>query len=132
MTDTNKRNNWRVPLQIPVNEYVGPDTRRSLTFNLGPDGMYLNRLALSYDELEEDPLATDVVGLEFELPCTSEVIWAAGRVCHERADQMFEGTGVRFASIAGCHRTLINDYVQEVRIARLQEILSIIRRNRQN
>ena len=131
MHEANKRSNWRMPLQIPVNEHIGPRTRRSMTFNLGPEGLYLNRLNAAADLGVVEP-SSEIVGLEFELPITSEVIWAAGRICHEQRNDWFAGTGVRFAAIASCHRTLIADYVRESKIARLRDMLATVRRNRAN
>ena len=61
----------------------------------------------SYQEPEsEDPL----VGLQFCLPDSDQVITASGRVVHRPEDG--EAAGVRFTSIAWEHRQLILEYLE--------------------
>ena len=47
-----------------------------------------------------------VVGLEFELPGTGEVIWARGAVCHERRGGPLTSAGVRFDAMPRVHARL--------------------------
>ena len=130
MSTGNKRSESRMPLQIAVTEHVGGKTRRGMSFNLGPDGLYLNRLRTP---APAGPAHTaEAVGLEFQLPDSSEVIWAAGEVCHERRDPYFRGSGIRFTAMAEAHRLLIAEFVQGFHRDRLKGLLATIRRNRCN
>lgn len=120
----NRRNDYRIPLQLFLNEYVGDKAHRCMAVNLSPSGVHLNRL------LQPFARETPIVGLEFELPDTSEVIWARGEIRYDTMDQYFHGTGVEFTGMARAHHRLIRDYVYEQRERTLRRLLARIRRNR--
>ena len=124
MGSHNRRSSIRIPLQMFLNEYVNDSPQRCMSLNLAPEGIYLNRLI---DPFQDRP---EGVGLEFELPGTSEVVWAKGQVVFDVIDKYFHGTGVRFMGMADMHRRMIRDYVFEKREERLRELLSRVRRNR--
>jgi hypothetical protein len=111
-----------------MNQYVKDNPRRCMAVNLSPTGIYLNRL------LEPEPptrvLEPRVVGLEFELPGTSEVVWARGEVRFDQQDSYFHGTGVELTGIPKRHHRLIRDFVMEERARQLRKLLALIRRNR--
>jgi hypothetical protein len=125
-----RRYEARMPLQIFLNEYVNDRPQRCMSLNLGLGGLFLNRLALPDPRLgPRRPQHDQLVGLEFELPETSETIWAAGRICYDMTDRYFHGTGVRFDRMATMHRRLVRDYVLDHRERRLRELLGRIKRN---
>jgi hypothetical protein len=95
-----------------------------MVVNLSPSGIYLNRLLRPFHR------ETPVVGLEFELPGTSEVIWARGEARFDTLNNYFHGTGVEFTGMAKAHKRLIRDYVLEKREESLRKLLARIRRNR--
>ena len=118
-----RQDDFRVPLQMFLNEYVNDDPFRCMTFNLSPNGLYVNRL--------QQPISrTPVVGLEFELPGTAEVVWARGEVRFDAMDDYFHGTGIQFTGMARKHKSLVRDFVVEHRSKRLRQLLANIRRNR--
>lgn len=132
-TAPERRRETRMPLQIFLNEYVDDRPQRCMSLNLSPNGLYLNRLSLAKERRPTRlryPQPDKLVGLEFELPDTSEVIWAAGRVRYGAQDAYFHGTGVTFDSMAEFHRRIVRDYVLEFRERRLRELLGRVRRNR--
>ena len=133
MQSTEKREEYRMPLRIFLNEHVGERVQRSMSLNVSTGGIYLNRLQLPREQFSTSltyPHHRSIVGLEFEIPDTSEVIWAAGRVCFDKADSYFFGTGLRFEGIAEYHRRLIRDVIMEHREERLKQLLTTVRRNR--
>jgi hypothetical protein len=120
----NQRSEYRIYLQMFMDEHVDNKSHRCMAVNLSPGGLYLNRLIAPM--LREKP----VVGLEFELPETSEVVWARGEICYDSMDKYFHGTGVRFTGMAQKHERLVRDYVYEQREQQLRKLLATVRRNR--
>jgi hypothetical protein len=124
MGTVNRRTDYRINLQMSVNEHLRDATRQSMSLNLGTSGIFLNRLI--------QPICREgsVVGLEFELPDTSEVIWARGKIRYDTMDKYFHGTGVEFSGMARAHERLVHDYILEQREKQLQQLLTLIHRNR--
>jgi hypothetical protein len=124
MGNVNRRLGYRMPLQLFMNQHLKDRAHRCMAVNLSPHGIYLNRL------VQQDPDVCRVVGLEFELPETSEVVWARGEARFEQLDPYFHGTGYEITGIARKHERLIRDYVLEHRSRQLRRLLALIRRNR--
>ncbi len=121
---SNRRNNSRIPLQIFLNQYVKDDPHRCMSYNLSPKGIYLGGLVRAVER------PTPIMGLEFELPGTSEVIWARGEVRFDYRDAYLQGTGVEFTGMACSHERLVRDYVYEQKARRLRALLKTIQHNR--
>ncbi|HKA88686.1 MAG TPA: PilZ domain-containing protein [Haliangiales bacterium] len=119
-----RRFGFRIPLEMFVNQYAQDRPHRGLTVNISETGVYVNKVLA--------PMLRDarVVGLEFELPGTGEIVWARGEVCYDNLDDMFHGQGIRFAAMARAHQRLIRDYCIERRRARLAMLLERIRKSR--
>lgn len=124
MGSVNRRASSRIAMQMFLNEYVKDKAHRCMAVNLSPSGIFLNRLLTPFQRENQ------VVGLEFELPGTSEVIWARGAIRYDALDKYFHGTGVEFTGMARAHERLIRDYVLEKRERSLRRLLAQIRRNR--
>jgi len=120
----NRRSAIRIPTQLFLNEFIRDKAHRCMAVNLSPSGIYLNRLLQPFHR------QTPVVGLEFELPGTSEVIWARGEARYDAINRYFHGTGIEFTGMARAHQRLIRDYVLEQREQSLRKLLARIRRNR--
>ena len=58
---------------------------------------------------------TRVVGLELELPGTSEIIWASAEPRFHSVDAKAHFSGLHFLAMASKHERLIRDYVRERR-----------------
>ena len=114
----------RVPLEMFLNEYVADRPHRCLSVNVSETGLYVHKL------IQPLKRATRVVGVEFELPGTNEIIWARGDVCYDQLDDYFHGTGIRIAAIPQKHARLMHDYIYEARRERLQDLLRRVRLNR--
>jgi hypothetical protein len=125
MVKHNRRAEPRVALQMFINEYVKDQPFRSLATNLSPTGLRVDRLPRSADR-------TRMLGLEFQLPGTSEVIWARGEVRFDAADPYFQSTGILITGIASSHQRLLRDYVMETRIRQLRRLMATVRRNRRH
>jgi hypothetical protein len=121
---SNRRYNSRIPLQIFLNQYVQDDPHRCMSYNLSPKGIYLGGLVRAVER------PTPIMGLEFELPGTSEVIWARGEVRYDYRDAYLQGTGVEFTGMANSHERLVRDYVNEQTARRLRSLLETIQQNR--
>ena len=124
MGTANRRDNSRIPLQIFLNQYVKDDPHRCMSYNLSPKGIYLGGLVRAVER------PTPIMGLEFELPGTSEVIWARGEVRFDMRDAYLQGTGVEFTGMACAHKRLVRDYVLDQKVRRLRSLLKSIRYNR--
>ena len=124
MGSVNRRSSFRVPIQLFLNEFVKDKAHRCMAVNLSPSGIYLNRLLTPFHRDGR------VVGLEFELPETSEVIWARGEIRYDAMDRYFHGTGIEFTGMARVHERLIHDYITERRVKTLRKLLARVRRNR--
>jgi hypothetical protein len=122
----------RLALQLPLHEHLGEQAQSALTVNLCGTGMMVRRLTLPLSPRRlTRPGPHDLVGLEFELPGTSEKIWATGEIRHDHIDPDFHLSGVRFRAIARVHQQLIVDYVTEERLRRLRVLLGRVQRVRQ-
>jgi hypothetical protein len=103
----NRRDSDRVPLQMVVKEFAAEGERQSMTLNVSSEGLYVNRLSSDADTPAED------LALEIQLPGTSDTIWATAAVCHNRQLEHFQGTGMRFLSMADKHRRLLKRYLRD-------------------
>jgi hypothetical protein len=112
----------RIPMELLMNEYMQDRPYRALSVNISESGLYVNKVVGSLARRSR------VVGLEFELPGTSEVIWARGEVCYDTIDDCFHGQGIRFTGMPKVHQRLIRDYCIEKRRAQLAGLLDRIRR----
>ncbi len=119
-----RRFGFRIPLEMFLNQYAQDRPHRGLTVNISETGVYVNKV------LAPMVRGGRVVGLEFELPGTGEVVWARGEVCYDTLDDLFHGQGIRFAGMARAHHKLIRDYCIERRRARLAALLDRIRHSR--
>ena len=97
----------RVRLEMFLNQYVRDQPYRSLAINLSHTGLFLQKLT------EPVVRPARVVGLEFELPGTSELIWASAESRFESIGNDFHLTGLRFVAMARKHERLLYDYVFE-------------------
>jgi hypothetical protein len=126
MSVRERRQGYRIPLQMFLNEYVADRPHRCLTVNISETGLYVHKLL--------QPLRRNgsVVGLEIELPDVNETIWARGEVCYDTFDDYFHGSGIRITGIPRLHQRLLRDYITEKRRERLEEIMKRVRLNRRH
>jgi hypothetical protein len=99
-----------------LNQYVEDEPARSLAVNVSHTGLYVQKLV--------EPVArqTRVVGLEFELPGTGEIIWASAESRFDRLGDYFHVSGLRFVGMARKHERLLRDFVTEKRLRELRWI----------
>jgi hypothetical protein len=109
-----------------LNEYVQDRAHRAFSVNISETGMYLNKV------IQPMSRQSRVVGLEFELPGTGELVWARGEVAYDSIDEYFHGQGVRFTGMPRAHARMLRDYCVEKRRRQLGDLLDRIRRSRQH
>jgi c-di-GMP-binding flagellar brake protein YcgR len=97
----------RVRVEMFFNQYIRDEPYRSLAVNVSANGMAAHRL------VEKTSRHARVVGIEFELPGTGEVIWASAETEFEAIDQHFHRAGIRFLSMARRHERLLREFVRE-------------------
>ena len=119
-----RRFGYRLPLEMFLNEYVQDRAHRAFSVNISETGMYLNKV------ISPITRASRVVGLEFELPGTNEVIWAKGEIAFDSIDEYFHGQGIRFTAMPKVHARMLRDYCVEKRRLQLGDLLDRIRRSR--
>ena len=129
LTSIDRRLGVRVPLEMFLTSYLNERPIRGLTADVSDTGMRLQTVKTA-----ARPDRPAVVGLEFELPGTDEVIWARGEVCYERADGLAPGVGygvgVRFTAMPLLHARLVRDYCVERRRSQLALLLERVTRRR--
>jgi hypothetical protein len=130
---SHKRDHDRVQMEMFLNQYVDERLERGVTSNVSPTGMYLHRvLKRSLGR------SSRFVQLEFQIPGTSEIVWARGEVRRDelelppwrRDSELVHGSGVRLLEMPRAHRRMWRDFVYEKKRQRVQEILELVRRNR--
>lgn len=107
-----------------MNQYIADRPYRAMVGNLSESGMFLNRVKAPQTPLRE---SQRTIGLEFELPGTSETIWARGEICYQGGDSYFYTDGVRFTGMPKIHARLLRDYCIESRREQLGGLLARIR-----
>jgi len=125
MEPSDRRIGVRVDLELFLTQYVRDRPYRVMSTNLSETGVFVHRVALGGEPAL--PAGT-VVGLELELPETSEVVWARGQVCRDSWGRQIAGTGVRFADMPRVHARLVRDYCHHQRRLRLDSMLDRIRK----
>ena len=104
---SNKRKQNRVDLDIYLNKYVAGVPYMARTSDISREGVGLAHLI-------EPDMAGKRVGLQFQLPGSTEVIYAEGEVVREWVEagaSRDERSGVRFTLLTERHRRMIDDYV---------------------
>jgi len=109
MATISRRGNVRIPLRIMLKQYIQDTPADCISTDVGVSGIGVWRQMRPLE-----PWAREV-GLEFELPGTSEVIWACGRIAFDHMTSTLQCTGIRFTTMANLHRSLLRDYVAEYR-----------------
>jgi hypothetical protein len=114
-----------------LNEYVHERMHRVMSTNVSPSGLYVHRTFEAGLRDLQFGREERFVQLEFELPGTSEVIWARGEVRYDALPtKLVHGTGIQITDIARAHARLLRDYVIDLKRSRLQKLLDRIAGNR--
>jgi hypothetical protein len=104
-----------------VTSYIHDRPVRALAANLSDSGLHMSSISMLA------PPPGLVVGLEIELPGTSESIWAAGRICYREDDSLASSLGVRFLAMAQRQARIVRDFCIEMRRNHLGSLLARIR-----
>lgn len=107
MTLATYRQTKRLPVDLFVNKFMGDEPFACRTRDLSANGLYLRKL-IEPTRIEAD----DVIGLEFTLPGSTEVIWATGHVVRDETKPGEEGVAVKFVAMADRHRAMLHDFVE--------------------
>ena len=100
-----QRRTGRAQIDILLNKYVGGVPYTARARDISPGGVRLARLL-------EPEHAGKRVGLQFQLPGSSEVIYAEGEVVREWVgSDAADGSGVKFTLLTERHQRLIEQYV---------------------
>jgi hypothetical protein len=103
---TERRAAHRARVDIYLNNYVQGVPYMARAWDIGPGGLSLAHLI--------EPTHSDQrVGLQFQLPGSTELIYVEGEVVRRWSGKNCERSGVRFTLIAERHRKLILKFVQE-------------------
>lgn len=131
-----RRLGFRVPFESMVTSYVRDRPVRAVAANLSDSGVSLSALSMLA------PPPGLVVGLEIDLPGTTDSIWASGRICYRKDDALASGPnsvhmpevrclasnlGVRFIAMARAQAQLVRDFCIEMRRKHLGALLARIR-----
>lgn len=104
---TDQRKTQRVPLDIYLNKFIRGVPFMVRARDISPEGIFLTQLI-------EPDAGEPRVGLQLQLPGTSEVIYAEGEIVRG-GDSLRGGHGIRFTLLTGYHRRLIERYVSRQR-----------------
>jgi len=116
-----RRLGFRVPFESMVTSYVHDRPIRGLATNLSDSGLNMSAISMLA------PPPGLVVGLEIDLPGAGDSIWAAGKICYRKDDNLASGLGVRFMAMATSQARMIRDFCIELRRKHLGSILARIR-----
>ena len=116
-----RRLGFRVPFESMVTSYVHDRPIRGLATNLSDTGLNMSAISMLA------PPPGLVVGLEIDLPGEHDSIWAAGKICYRKDDNLASGLGVRFLAMATSQARMIRDFCIELRRRHLGAILARIR-----
>lgn len=116
-----RRLGFRIPFDGMVTSYVRDRPVRALAANLSDTGVSISALSMLA------PPPGLVVGLEIDLPGTTDSIWASGRICYRKDDRLASGLGVRFVAMARAQAVLVRDFCVEMRRKHLGALLARIR-----
>jgi len=106
MEHDDRRESRRASLDIYLNKYVGGVPYLTRTADISPLGIRLAKL------IEPEHPARKV-GLQFQLPGSSEVIYAEGEIVREwERGAQTEGSSIRFTLITERHRKQIAGFVR--------------------
>jgi len=104
----NQRKSERAPCDIYLNKIIDEARHLARARDISPDGIWLSKVLEPAHQGRE-------IGLEFQLPGSSEVIWAAGEVVREDDRELaggtVQGSAVRFTAMADRFRRMIEVYV---------------------
>lgn len=96
----------RVRVEMFLNQYVRDLPFRALATNLSPWGLQLRKL------VERNAPLSRIVGVEFELPGTGELIWARAEPRFDALDSDFQTSGLLFTAMASKHERLLRAFVR--------------------
>jgi len=102
----NRRLAPRFPLCTYLNQYVLDNPYRAVALDVSEAGLSIRK-----------PIApiphAKVVGLELQLPGSSEIIWASAEPRFHAVGQNVQFSGLHFLAMAGKHERLLRDYVRD-------------------
>ncbi|MFT3699119.1 MAG: PilZ domain-containing protein [Kofleriaceae bacterium] len=116
-----RRLGYRIPFEGMVTSYVHDRPIRALASNLSDTGLNMSSVSMLA------PPPGMVVGLEIDLPGTTESIWASGQICYRKDDRLASGLGVKFLAMAKSQARLVRDFCIESRRSHLGSLLARIR-----
>jgi c-di-GMP-binding flagellar brake protein YcgR len=104
------RKSPRVAVDVFVNKFIEGTPYLCRTTDISAEGMYIGALIEPHEAANEEP---QTVGLQFQLPGTSEVIYAEGEVIRSQDRKRTHGYGIRFTHLARRHQMIIEQYVRQ-------------------
>jgi hypothetical protein len=101
-----RRTNLRIPIELPIIQFIDNRPIRSLISNLSATGLH------SCHAVEPMSRSSRVIQIEFPLPGVAERLWAKAEVVYDTIGPCFHGTGVRFIAIANAHQRLLDEWIR--------------------
>jgi hypothetical protein len=98
----------RFPLQTSMHQYVRDVPYQTLALDVSESGLAIRKPTAPVPHAR-------IVGLELELPGTSEIIWASAEPRFHSVAGRTHFSGLHFLGMATKHQRLIRDYVRERR-----------------
>lgn len=101
-----RRTDLRVPVELQVTQFIDDQPFRSLASDLSATGLHASRVFV--------PMARSrrVIQLEIPLPGLEDPLWASAEIVYDAIDPYFHGCGIRFLSMAGFHRHLLDTWLR--------------------
>lgn len=98
----------RFPLRTYMHQYVRDVAYEAVALDVSESGLAIRKptARIAHER---------IVGVELELPGTSEIIWASAEARFHAVDARAHFSGLHFLSMATKHQRLIRDYVRERR-----------------
>lgn len=95
-----------------LTQYVRDVPFRAVATNLSPTGLLIQKL------VEPSIPLCRVVGVEFEIPGTGEVVWARAEPRFDAIGEDFHTSGLTFTGMANKHERLLQEFVLTKKFSR--------------
>lgn len=106
------RKSPRVALDIFMNKFIEGTPYLCRTTDISAEGIYVGALIEPHLAAHNETDESQVIGLQFQLPGSEEVIYAEGEIVRSQDRKRTSGVGVRFTHLARRHQHLIEQYVR--------------------
>ena len=102
---SDRRNRFRVPVGLPMIQFVDNHPIISVASDLSPTGLHASHV------VEPMSRSSKLIQLEIPLPGADDAVWAKAEVIYDAIGPIFHCTGIRFLAMAEFHQRLLSNWL---------------------